>query len=84
MLFEEVRMLSQMILLNSTAKGTDMTKLEEMMEAHEDAVKMSKEWNCSYEEAFKKVWDCVWYDDEGDIRDRPSERKPATLLTPGV
>ena len=53
-----------------------------MMEAHEDAIKMSKEWNCSYEEAFKKVWDCVWYDDEGEARDRPSERKQATLLTP--
>ncbi len=53
-----------------------------MMEAHEDAIKMSKEWNCSYDEAFRKVWDCVWYDDEGEARDRPSERKPVTLLTP--
>ena len=61
-----------------------MTKLEEMMEAHEDAIKMSKEWNCSYDEAFRKVWDCVWYDDEGEVRDRPSERKTATLLTPGA
>jgi len=59
-----------------------MTKLEEMMEAHEDAIKMSKEWSCSYEEAFRKVWDCVWYDDES--RDRPSERKARTLLTPVV
>ena len=61
-----------------------MTKLEEMMEAHEDAIKMSKEWNCSYDEAFRKVWDSVWYDDEGEARDRPSERKSGTLLTPGV
>ena len=43
-----------------------MTKLEEMMEAHEDAIKMSKEWNCSYDEAFRKVWDCVWYDEDGE------------------
>ena len=61
-----------------------MTKLEEMMEAHEDAIKMSKEWDCLYDEAFRKVWDCVWYDDEGEVRDRPSERKARTLLTPGV
>ena len=43
------------------------------MEAHDDAEKMSKVWNCSYEEAFRKVWDCVWYDEDGEIRDRPSE-----------
>ena len=55
-----------------------------MMEAHEDAIKMSKEWSCSYEEAFRKVWDCVWYDDDGEARDRPSERKARTLLTPVV
>ena len=61
-----------------------MTKLEEMMEAHEDAIKMSKVWDCTYEEAFRKVWDSVWYDEEGEARDRPSERKARTLLTPVV
>ena len=55
-----------------------------MMEAHEDAIKMSKVWDCTYEEAFRKVWDSVWYDEEGEARDRPSERKARTLLTPGV
>jgi len=55
-----------------------------MMEAHEDAIKMSKDWDCSYDEAFRKVWDSVWYDEEGEARDRPSERKARTLLTPGV
>ena len=54
------------------------------MEAHEDAIKMSKVWDCTYEEAFRKVWDCVWYDEEGEARDRPSERKTATLLTSAV
>ena len=54
-------------------KEKAMTKMEEMMEAHDDAEKMSKVWNCSYEEAFRKVWDCVWYDEDGEIRDRPSE-----------
>ena len=53
------------------------------MEAHEDAIKNAEVLNCSYEEAFKKVWDSVWYDEDGEARDRPSERKTATLLTPG-
>ena len=49
-----------------------------------DTKMVLKVWDCTYEEAFRKVWDSVWYDEEGEARERPSERKPATLLTPGV
>ncbi len=61
-----------------------MTRLEEMMEAHESANEYSEHNGCTYQVAFRKVWDDVWYDDDGEVRDRPSERKAHTLLTPGV
>ena len=47
-------------------------------------MRSTKVWDCTYEEAVRKVWDSVWYDEEGEARDRPSERKARTLLTPGV
>ena len=74
-------MLSQMILLNSTAKGTGMTALEELMEAHEMANEYSKNSGCTYEIAFREVWECVWYDENGEVKSRPSNKKTQTLLT---
>ncbi|MDB4430295.1 hypothetical protein N9273_00580 [bacterium] len=48
-----------------------MTKMEELMEAGEAAEEYADRKGISYDEAFKLVWESVWYDEDGEVRDRP-------------
>ena len=48
-----------------------MTKMEEMMEAGEAAAEYADRKGISYAAAFRLVWESVWYDEDGDVRERP-------------
>ena len=48
-----------------------MTKMEELMEAGEAAEKYASSTGISYADAFRLVWESVWYDEDGEVRDRP-------------
>ena len=48
-----------------------MTKMEELMEAGEAAEEYAKRKDISYADAFRLVWESVWYDEDGEVRERP-------------
>tara|TARA_B110000495_G_scaffold203020_1_gene225068 strand:+ start:104 stop:403 length:300 start_codon:yes stop_codon:yes gene_type:complete len=66
------------IQLEGSAFSTDsqvisktMTKMEELMEAGEAAEEYADRKGISYADAFRHVWEAVWYDEDGEVRDRP-------------
>ena len=55
--------------------------MEELMEAGEAAEEYAKRKDISYGDAFRLVWESVWYDEDGEVRPRPVYKGTKVLET---